>query len=153
MVTRRVSGLLNAMNTGSDSDSFDEGDLTARGRKAKGKGSSSAKEKGKQKAKDVRSRASDQQCDFLLTAFIAGLRLGGHLYPLLGYSSRGRGWQSYWCCCGITCSWKTTQVRVTFSLSTYLVRAGPTIGFSRPPRRSDARSSDILSSCWTSRHR
>ena len=50
--------LLNAMNTGSDSDSFDEGDLTARGRKTKGKGSLRANEKGKQKAKDVRSRAS-----------------------------------------------------------------------------------------------
>jgi hypothetical protein len=45
------------MNTGSDSDSFDEGDLTARGRKAKGKGGSRANEKGKQKAKDVRPRA------------------------------------------------------------------------------------------------
>ena|ERR1700761_4981768 len=44
------------MNTGSDSDSFDEGDLTARGRKAKGKGGSRANEKGKQKAKDVRPR-------------------------------------------------------------------------------------------------
>ena len=42
------------MNSGSDSDSFDEGDLTTRGRKAKGKGPSRANEKGKQKAKDVR---------------------------------------------------------------------------------------------------
>ncbi|KAH8992865.1 Ssl1-like-domain-containing protein [Lactarius hatsudake] len=40
------------MNSGSDSDSFDEGDLTARGRKAKGKSGSHANEKGKQKAKD-----------------------------------------------------------------------------------------------------
>ncbi|KAI9442361.1 Ssl1-domain-containing protein [Lactarius indigo] len=40
------------MNSGSDSDSFDEGDLTARGRKAKGKSGSRANEKGKQKAKD-----------------------------------------------------------------------------------------------------
>jgi hypothetical protein len=50
--------LLNAMNTGSDSDSFDEGDLTARGRKGKGKAGARANEKGKQKAKDVRSRVS-----------------------------------------------------------------------------------------------
>lgn len=42
------------MNSGSDSDSFDEGDLTTRGRKTKGKGASRANEKGKQKAKDVR---------------------------------------------------------------------------------------------------
>jgi hypothetical protein len=42
------------MHSGSDSDSFDEGDLTARGRKAKGKGGTRANEKGKQKAKDVR---------------------------------------------------------------------------------------------------
>ncbi|KAI0256135.1 TFIIH basal transcription factor complex subunit SSL1 [Lactifluus subvellereus] len=40
------------MHSGSDSDSFDEGDLTVRGRKAKGKGSARASEKGKQKAKD-----------------------------------------------------------------------------------------------------
>ncbi|KAN0128125.1 TFIIH basal transcription factor complex subunit SSL1 [Lactarius tabidus] len=40
------------MNTGSDSDSFDEGDLTARGRKGKGKAGARANEKGKQKAKD-----------------------------------------------------------------------------------------------------
>ena len=42
------------MNSGSDSDSFDEGDLTARGRKTKGKSGVRANEKGKQKAKDVR---------------------------------------------------------------------------------------------------
>lgn len=64
MITRRVRACLNAMNTGSDSDSFDEGDLTARGRKAKAKGSSSAKEKGKQKAKDVRSHASASNAIF-----------------------------------------------------------------------------------------
>ncbi len=46
------------MNSGSDSDPFDEGDLTTRGRKAKGKGASRANEKGKQKAKDVRPRVS-----------------------------------------------------------------------------------------------
>jgi hypothetical protein len=58
---------LNAMmNTGSDSDSFDEGDLTARGRKGKGKISARANEKGKQKAKDVR-HAPLQHRDFLLT--------------------------------------------------------------------------------------
>jgi hypothetical protein len=43
------------MNSGSDSDSFDEGNLTARGRKAKGKSGARANEKGKQKAKDVRT--------------------------------------------------------------------------------------------------
>jgi hypothetical protein len=42
------------MHSGSDSDSFDEGDLTARGRKGKGKADTRSKEKGKQKAKDVR---------------------------------------------------------------------------------------------------
>jgi len=42
------------MHSGSDSDSFDEGDLTARGRKTKGKAGARANEKGKQKAKDVR---------------------------------------------------------------------------------------------------
>ena len=42
------------MHSGSDSDSFDEGDLTARGRKSKGKSGVRANEKGKQKAKDVR---------------------------------------------------------------------------------------------------
>ncbi|KAH9083694.1 hypothetical protein EDB83DRAFT_2669649 [Lactarius deliciosus] len=42
------------MNSGSDSDSFDEGDLTARGDKAKGNSGSRANEKGKQKAKDMR---------------------------------------------------------------------------------------------------
>jgi transcription initiation factor TFIIH subunit 2 len=42
------------MSSGSDSDSFDEGDLTARGRKSKGKGGVRFSEKGKQKAKDVR---------------------------------------------------------------------------------------------------
>jgi hypothetical protein len=43
------------MSSGSDSDSFDEGGLTTRGRKAKGKTGARASEKGKQKAKDVRS--------------------------------------------------------------------------------------------------
>jgi hypothetical protein len=43
------------MNSGSDSDSFDEGNLTARGRKAKEKSGVRANEKGKQKAKDVRT--------------------------------------------------------------------------------------------------
>jgi hypothetical protein len=43
------------MNSGSDSDSFDEGNLTARGRKAKEKSGARANEKGKQKAKDVRT--------------------------------------------------------------------------------------------------
>ena len=42
------------MSSGSDSDSFDEGGLTARGRRAKGKSGARASEKGKQKAKDVR---------------------------------------------------------------------------------------------------
>jgi hypothetical protein len=42
------------MHSGSDSDSFDEGGLTARGRKGKGKADARSKEKGKQKAKDVR---------------------------------------------------------------------------------------------------
>ena len=46
--------LIKAMHSGSDSDSFDEGDLTARGRKGKGKADARSKEKGKQKAKDVR---------------------------------------------------------------------------------------------------
>ena len=46
------------MNSGSDSDSFDEGNLTARGRKTKGKGTSRANEKGKQKDKDVRPHVS-----------------------------------------------------------------------------------------------
>lgn len=45
-----------AMHSGSDSDSFDEGDLTVRGRKAKGKAALRANEKGKQKAKDVRTQ-------------------------------------------------------------------------------------------------
>ena len=43
------------MSSGSDSDSFDEGGLTARGRRAKGKSGARASEKGKQKAKDVRT--------------------------------------------------------------------------------------------------
>lgn len=43
------------MNSGSDSDSFDEGGLTARGRKSKRKSDARASEKGKQKAKDVRT--------------------------------------------------------------------------------------------------
>ena len=42
------------MSSGSDSDSFDEGGLTTRGRRAKGKGGARASEKGKQKAKEVR---------------------------------------------------------------------------------------------------
>jgi len=42
------------MSSGSDYDSFDEGHLTARGRKSKGKGGIRSSEKGKQKAKDVR---------------------------------------------------------------------------------------------------
>lgn len=42
------------MHSGSDSDSFDEGGLTARGRKSKKKSGARASEKGKQKAKDVR---------------------------------------------------------------------------------------------------
>lgn len=46
----------NDMNSGSDSDSFDEGGLTARGRKSKKKSGARASEKGKQKAKDVRTR-------------------------------------------------------------------------------------------------
>ncbi|KAI0000394.1 Ssl1-like-domain-containing protein [Russula vinacea] len=40
------------MHSGSDSDSFDEGGLTARGRKSKKKSGARASEKGKQKAKD-----------------------------------------------------------------------------------------------------
>lgn len=44
------------MNSGSDSDSFDEGGLTARGRKSKKKSGARISEKGKQKAKDVRTR-------------------------------------------------------------------------------------------------
>jgi hypothetical protein len=43
------------MSSGSDSDSFDEGGLTARGRRAKGKSGVRASEKGKQKAKEVRT--------------------------------------------------------------------------------------------------
>ena len=46
------------MSSGSDSDSFDEGGLTARGRRAKGKGGARASEKGKQKAKEVRTAAT-----------------------------------------------------------------------------------------------
>ena len=46
----------NEMNSGSDSDSFDEGGLTARGRKSKRKSGARASEKSKQKAKDVRTR-------------------------------------------------------------------------------------------------
>ena len=46
------------MSSGSDSDSFDEGGLTARGRRAKGKSGARASEKGKQKAKDVRTTAT-----------------------------------------------------------------------------------------------
>jgi hypothetical protein len=112
------------MNTGSDSDSFDEGDLTARGRKGKGKAGARANEKGKQKAKDVRSRVSASTAIFIdwsRPALIARLRLGSHLYPLLGYSSGGRGRKSYRRCCGITCSWKTTQVGVPFPLFNILV--------------------------------
>lgn len=45
---------LRPMHSGSDSDSFDEGGLTARGRKSKKKSGARASEKGKQKAKDVR---------------------------------------------------------------------------------------------------
>jgi hypothetical protein len=47
-----------AMHSGSDSDPFDEGDLTARGRRAKGKGGARASEKAKQKPKDVRPNAT-----------------------------------------------------------------------------------------------
>ena len=43
------------MSSGSDSDPFDEGGLTARGRRAKGKSGARASEKGKQKAKEVRT--------------------------------------------------------------------------------------------------
>ncbi|KAH9034815.1 hypothetical protein EDB85DRAFT_2288871 [Lactarius pseudohatsudake] len=51
----------NAMNSGSDSDSFDEGNLTARGRKEKGKSGShaNANKKGNQKAKDPRRLTDD----------------------------------------------------------------------------------------------
>jgi hypothetical protein len=45
----------NEMNSGSDSDPFDEGGLTARGRKGKTKSGARASEKGKQKANDVRT--------------------------------------------------------------------------------------------------
>jgi hypothetical protein len=81
------------MNSGSDSDSFDEGDLTARGRKAKEKSGVRANEKGKQKAKDVRTPTRDNAAMapaifFELTLrwsnYTAGICMGSYVYSFLG---------------------------------------------------------------------
>jgi hypothetical protein len=156
------------MHSGSDSDSFDEGDLTARGRKAKGKAALRANEKGKQKAKDVRTQCplvAPRSLQLMLRwhTTIAGLCLGGYVHSLLGHGTGRRGGEPHRRGCGPACARTTTEVRVlpppSFLAHTHmplLLMLTSTYSFSdssRRPRRYAVRSSAISSSCWTSRRR
>jgi hypothetical protein len=102
------------MNSGSDSDSFDEGGLTARGRKAKGKSGARASEKGKQKAKEVRNASHHTAIPSRLTPhwhYTAGVCLGGHIYSFLGHSTGRRCWESHRCRRGTSRARTATEVR------------------------------------------
>lgn len=135
------------MSSGSDSDSFDEGGLTARGRRAKGK-SARASEKGKQKAKEVRTAiphplVTPRYHPSRLTPHwhhTAGLCLGGHIYSLLGCSTGRRCWESHRCRRGTARARTATEVRIALRniLAAPIHHANficKTKGSSRQPRR------------------